>query len=190
MSSETSTETAAGDAGTRPWHFFVLLSMAAATGAVVLSPHTEPAALILISAAILACGFVGLALYHAFSGFLTGGPPPSIVPLGERARADLEREKALALRSIKELEFDRAMGKVSEQDFTVLSGRLRARALSLMQTLEQTPAAAPRRVERHDGPAAADPAPASSGAGVAVCAACQTHNEPDARFCKHCGAKL
>ena len=33
----------------------------------------------------------------------------------ERARAALEREKALVLRSIKELEFDRAMGKVSPQ---------------------------------------------------------------------------
>jgi len=187
MSSETSTESAAGDAGTRPWHFFVLLSMAAATGAVVLSPHTEPAALILISAAILACGFVGLALYHAFSGFLTGGPPPSSVPLGERARADLEREKALALRSIKELEFDRAMGKISDQDFAVLSGWLRARALALMESIQQSStgssgssgSTASGVLQKSQGPRAS-----------AICAACETANDPDARFCKHCGAKL
>ena len=36
--------------------------------------------------------------------------------IGERTRAALEREKMLALRSIKELEFDRAMGKLSDDD--------------------------------------------------------------------------
>ena len=48
--------------------------------------------------------------------------------LGGRTRAALEREKTLVLRSIKELEFDRAMGKVSEKDFAEMSARLRARA--------------------------------------------------------------
>ncbi len=37
----------------------------------------------------------------------------------------MEREKALVLRSIKELEFDRAMGKVSPRDFDEMSTRLR-----------------------------------------------------------------
>ena len=37
--------------------------------------------------------------------------------VGERTRAALEREKMLTLRAIKELEFDRAMGKMSEEDF-------------------------------------------------------------------------
>jgi ABC-type hemin transport system ATPase subunit len=54
----------------------------------------------------------------------------------DRARAALEREKALVLRSIKELEFDRAMGKVSEKDFEEMSGRLRTRALMLMRQLD------------------------------------------------------
>ena len=48
--------------------------------------------------------------------------------LGGRTRAALEREKTLSLRSIKELEFDRAMGKVSEKDFAEMGARLRARA--------------------------------------------------------------
>ena len=51
-------------------------------------------------------------------------------------RAVLEREKLLVLRSIKELEFDRAMGKVSPKDFDEMAGRLRARAMSLMQQLD------------------------------------------------------
>ncbi len=48
----------------------------------------------------------------------------------------LEREKTLMLRSIKELEFDRAMGKVSTKDFDEMAGRLRARAMSLMRQLD------------------------------------------------------
>ncbi len=56
--------------------------------------------------------------------------------IGERTRAALEREKMLALRSIKELEFDRAMGKLSDADWQEMSTRLRARAGRLMRQLD------------------------------------------------------
>src|SRR5206468_5378968 len=118
--------------------------------------------------------------------------------VGRRTRAALEREKMLALRALKELEFDRAMGKVSENDWRDMSGRLRARAARLMRQLDagtgyreqierdiasrlaadgQTPApparSAPATVEQHT-------------AGTQVCAACATTNDADARFCKNC----
>jgi hypothetical protein len=57
-------------------------------------------------------------------------------PLGERSRAVLEREKMLVLRSIKELEFDRAMGKLSAGDFDEMASRLRSRAISLITQLD------------------------------------------------------
>ncbi len=53
-----------------------------------------------------------------------------------RARAALERDKALTLRAIKELEFDRAMGKVAEPDFVEMRGLLRQRAMRLIRQLE------------------------------------------------------
>ena len=56
--------------------------------------------------------------------------------LGGRTRAALEREKTLVLRAIKELEFDRAMGKVSEADWQEMTGRLRARAVRLIRQLD------------------------------------------------------
>ena len=56
--------------------------------------------------------------------------------VGQRTRAALEREKMLTLRAIKELEFDRAMGKLSEADLQEMSGRLRARAAGLMRQLD------------------------------------------------------
>src|SRR5213079_2509407 len=56
--------------------------------------------------------------------------------IGHRTRIALEREKLLTLRSIKELEFDRAMGKLSDADWQEMSGRLRARAAGLMKQLD------------------------------------------------------
>jgi hypothetical protein len=157
------------------WHFFVLLGMAGATAAVMVSRETHPAALLLLSAAVIAAGFVAIALTGAASGFLKRSPEEVTLP--PHAREALEREKRLVLRSIKELEFDRAMGKLSDDDFSAISSRLRARALTLMQDLE--------RVE------AQGPAPAASRVkGGGGCAACGTANDADARFCKNCGATL
>ena len=56
--------------------------------------------------------------------------------VGQRTRVALEREKLLTLRSIKELEFDRAMGRLSDEDWNEMSGRLRARAARLMRQLD------------------------------------------------------
>src|SRR6187431_428420 len=123
--------------GFRPWHFFILLSMAGATVAVMLSAHTHPVALLLLSAAVVCAGVVGLVLHRAIEGFFHRGGEQ--LPLPGGTYAELVREKALVLRSIKELEFDKAMGKVSEADFAEISSRLRARALSLMEDLDRAP---------------------------------------------------
>ena len=186
MSSGTSTERepARQDSTFEVWHFYVLLAMVAATAGVVLSSHTHPAALLLLSGAVIAAGFVGLAMHHAMTGFVAGDELRT--PLRDADREVLEREKALTLRSIKELEFDRAMGKVSDRDFAEVESKLRAHALAVMEELDRM-AAEP------------DPAPAASAAASgdielprtdAVCPGCQTSNDPDARFCKQCGARL
>lgn len=175
MSSETSTETPAPfTAG----HFYVLLSMIAATVAVVVSKHTHPAALLLISAAVLASGYTAYALHRALAGLWSGAGDEE--PLGIREREVLEQEKALVLRAIKDLEFDRGMKKVSDADYADMLERLRARALLLMQQLERIPATPP-------------PAPRTEKArrsAGAACTRCGTRNEPDAKFCKQCGERL
>jgi hypothetical protein len=121
----------------QPWQFFVVVSLAAATLAVVVSTRTAPEHLVMVSLTVFAAGATALAGYHV------------VAPLaGERRRRRrvagatrdaLLAEKALALRTIKELEFDRAMGKVSQADFEEMAGRLRARALRVMQQLEDEP---------------------------------------------------
>ena len=84
----------------------------------------------------LAAGWVGAACHGALAPLLTPVRLSAQVVEGQ-ARHRLEREKRLVLRSIKELEFDQAMGKVGEADFSDLSGRLRTRAIALMQRLER-----------------------------------------------------
>ena len=165
------------DSGFRPWHFYMLLSMAGATWAVIVSKHTEPAALLLLSAAVIASGVVASAVHYTVVGFMAGDESIA-APVTGRTREYLEREKALTLRSIKELEFDHAMRKIGEKDFAELSARLRARAVELMETLEQSDAELARQK------------PATKPIPAGQCSSCSTINESDARFCKQCGAKL
>jgi hypothetical protein len=179
MSSEISTDdarTTRAESSFQPWHFYFILAMAGATWAVVASRHTEPAALLMLSAAILAAGAAGAALHQALAGlFGFGAQAPG--PISSRVRADLERDKALVLRSIKELEFDHAMRKVNDADFAEISARLRTRALALIEQLEAAdarPAVAVREPARRTG----------------ECDSCHTVNDRDARFCKACGARL
>jgi hypothetical protein len=184
MSSATSTD--------RPntfgvWHFFILLSLVAATVAVLLTRQNTPQNLILISLTIGAAGAAGAGLYRTILPLARADGEAAGTPLSQRLRADLEREKTLALRAIKELEFDRAMGKVSAQDFDEMSGRLRARALGLMKQLDEGGAGYRSLIERDLQSRAAAPAPTPR---PSTACACGTTNDPDARFCKNCGTKL
>lgn len=178
MSSANSTETAGGaprDASLRPWHFYLLLGMTGATVAVLRAQDTQPAALLLISAAVVGAALVAIASHQALIGFFGGKTRlPRTLDIGTRQA--LEQEKALVLRSIKELEFDHAMRKVSDADFAELGGRLRARAIALIEQLDAPPPR-PKLVV-----VAERTAP--------VCPECQTQNDGDARFCKACGTKL
>jgi hypothetical protein len=199
----------------QPWHFFVLASLAASTVAVVMARQSSPENLVMISFTIAAAGIAAGALYRALAPLVADDVTVFSEPLTERLRATLEREKALVLRAIKELEFDRAMGKLSQKDFEEMSGRLRARAIALMQQLDdgssgyreiierelsariagsQAPGARPRTVDRPLPEAAVEPpatVPEVPGSAVdGPCASCGTPNDPDASFCKRCGARL
>jgi len=118
--------------------FFVVSALALAVVAVILLRGTGPAAIGVIVFSLLAAGIVGLAAVGVL-GPLVGLTREHGPTIGGRARIALERDKALTLRAIKELEFDRAMGKMSQADFEEVSGRLKARALRVMQQIEEIP---------------------------------------------------
>ena len=120
----------------QPWQLFTLAGLIGATIVVFMSRGQTPAGIILLSLIIFAAAYVGFAALRTFlplAGIVADAGPEI---LGGRTRAALEREKTLLLRSIKELEFDRGMGKVSDKDFAEMSARLRARASRLMRQLD------------------------------------------------------
>src|SRR4029453_18623919 len=96
----------------RPWHFFVLVSLVTAAAAVALAREARPEHLVLISLTIGAAGFASAALYRTLAPLVGRETRPATDGLSESMRAVLEREKMLVLRSIKDLKFDRARGKV------------------------------------------------------------------------------
>ena len=188
----------------RPWHFFVLLSLIAATVAVVLAREARPEHLVLVSLTIGAAGFAAGALYRTLAPLVAKPSADPGAPLTGSTRALLERDKLLVLRSIKELEFDRAMKKVSAKDFEEMAGRLRARAMSLMRQLDadagyrelierevQARLATGKTVGRDRQSLTRPSAPSEvSMAPAGAACACGTSNDDDAAFCKRCGGKL
>jgi hypothetical protein len=169
-----------------------------------------------------------------------------------------EEQKRAVLRALKDLEFERSVGKISEEDYVELVARYRGEAKRLLRRLDEE--AQPRRdrvealvarrlrregltlegaakaatteaaseaaatsepVESDDAdgqsadttaragktkkrkkgrepgaiavieaPRAAEAsAPVAAGAATRTCAACGTKNDPDAVFCKKCGAR-
>ena len=191
MSSETSTER---PESLQPWQLFTLAGLIGATVVVFLSRGQSPAAIILLSCAVFAAAYIGASALRTVLPLV--GPPPEDTSevLGDRARAALDREKTLVLRSIKELEFDRGMGKVSEKDFGEMSARLRARAARLMRQLDagsiyrqQIEKEVERRIATTSNPKSQSP---NLKAQSAECPACDAVNDVDARFCKSCGARL
>ena len=175
------------DQGFRVSHFFVLLSLMAATVAVIVARPGAPESLILISLTIGAAGAAGLAFYRMLAPLIAPRRESMRELLSDRLRLDLEREKALTLRSIKELEFDRAMGKLSKQDFVEMAGRLRARAVGIMKQLDAGSSAYRALIEKELAARIGKAAPVAAIRGQC---ACGTKNDRDARFCKACGAKV
>ena len=174
----------------QPWQFFLLGGMLAATATVIVATGQSPANIIILSLTVVSVSFVGLGAYRTLSP-LVSDQPDTPVTIGGRTRVALEREKTLVLRSIKELEFDFAMGKVAKADFDEMSARLRARAFRLMKQLDAgggyREQIAKEVAERIGGAQTTEPA---VEAVPGLCAQCETQNDADAKFCKNCGAKL
>ena len=195
-------------AGFRPWHFFVLASLVAATAAVVMSRQSTPEHLVLISITIGAVGAAAAAFYRMLVPLTIRDVSVLAERRSDRELALLEREKDLVLRSIKELEFDRAMGKLSDRDFEEMGGRLRARAMMLMRQVAADGASYRELIERElnvrmstrggkgrpktgdvprQGEAQQVPPP---DAAERECLSCATPNDHDAVFCKRCGTRI
>lgn len=80
-----------------------------------------------------------------------------------------ESPKIQALLAIKEIEFDRETGKLSDEDYAALKATYERAALAAIRAEEET--------ENGD----------ANGDAVAVCPACGPRPESSAKFCSDCG---
>jgi len=186
---------AAGE-GLRPWHFFFVASALLAFVTVTLMRGQPLERLLLAVATVAAAGYAGHSLFRMLSPLVSDDIGEDATMVAGRTRAALERDKMLALRAIKELEFDRAMGKIAEGDFDIMRDRLRTRAIRLITQLdgaavyrEMIERDLAARVPSESEAAVVHPAPATTPGGP-TCIECGTTNDADARFCKGCGRPL
>jgi hypothetical protein len=176
----------------QPWQLFTLAGLAGATAVVFVTRESGPAGVILLSITVGAAAWMGLAAWRTLAPLFGLHVTSAAEVVGGRARAALERDKALVLRAIRDLEFDRAMGKVSDKDFAEMNTRLRTRAAGILQQLDggngyrdEIERELARRVGNVDRKSEA----AGSVSRSTTCS-CGTANDPDARFCKTCGNRL
>lgn len=93
----------------------------------------------------------------------------------------VERNDDLAIAALREIEFDRATGKLSDADYATLRERYASQALAAMRAGEQ-PASAPQD--------AAEAALMAYRREHATCGKCGIRPETDAIYCSNCGSYL
>ena len=169
MSSETSTDARPSHrGGLEAWQLFTLAGLIGAAIVAFRAGAQPPSARIFLILTIFAAAAIGVAALRML-GPLTGAVSrESRMTLGERTRAVLEREKMLALRSIKELEFDRAMGKVSDGDYQEMATRLRARAGRILRQLDESAEVGYRAIIEEEIARRIGSAPPSQNLGTAT----------------------
>jgi hypothetical protein len=161
--------------------------------------------LVMLALGGMTLAFTAGALWRMIDPLSSDKPPGETAAGASRGFVrELEREKQLVLKAIKEIELDYQMRKISERDYREMVERYRNRAMRLISELD---AGGDYRglIEKElklrlelpvadTGAAKATPAVAPAAAAPAAtrlpCAACQTDNDPDAKFCKSCGGKL
>ena len=122
----------------RTWLLAAGASLAAAAYGYFTADLRSPAPLVLLAMGGLAVALCGMALFRMVD--------PLLRPRAAAARAEtnresvrvreLQHEKQLVLKAIREIEHDFQMRKISEPDYKELSSRYRARAMRLIREID------------------------------------------------------
>ena len=154
----------------------------------------------LIIGVLVALAAVALVLDPLVRPYAIRPEPPSFEPEDD----PVERRKELALAALKEIEFDRATGKLDDADYERMKAKYTAEALEAIREVDA--AAAPAPVEPALAVAAAgvgsvtaagsaDPVEAlvaakrRAGKGRKFCTDCGAELEGAGKFCVECGAR-
>jgi len=150
----------------------------------------------------VAAALVLLAVIALIIGPLTGTSNPPRPELDEPEDLE-ETPKGLALSALREIEFDKATGKLSDEDYEALKSKYTAEALAVLRAEgagavgASEPAPGDAATDRPAAPSAGDPVEALVAervrqlqAGSARCPHCGPRPEGDALFCSSCGRSL
>jgi hypothetical protein len=144
---------------------------------------------VLITVAGLA--IVLLAAFFVAWPLMAAGEPGARGPAesSEGAASNPEHDKELALRAIRDADFDHRTGKLSDEDHAVLRRELEERALRAMAAIDDASAL---RALPPGAPQTAPAAMQARGAGEpgGFCPTCGVRFARDARFCPGCGKRL
>jgi ribosomal protein L40E len=139
------------------WAPLAVLVLACSVGAV----FGLPLALLVVAAGVLV---LAISMFWSSLGRLTGESPLTLEEaVGLGAPSHEEERKRSIMRALKDLSFERSVGKISETDFAELSERYRAEAKDLMRAIEED--TAPRREKAEAALAARLAADAAKPAG-------------------------
>jgi hypothetical protein len=133
-----------------------------------------------------------VALAYVLYPLLMGAAPPSSAARARAARSaerDVASAQGSAIDALREVEFDRATGKLSDADYEALRAAYTREAVAALRADDSADALATL--------AAADPAEAAIlryrdaiGRGAPSCAVHGPRPEPDAAYCSECGRYL
>ena len=132
--------------------------------------------------AVLALVYVLVPLVRA-----AGTGVRTAAPVDGRAEPD----EASAVEALREIEFDRATGKLSDEDYAALRATYAPRAVAELKAREGASVGASVGASAaSEAPALEDPAErliARAKARASACPTCGPRPEPDALFCSDCG---
>lgn len=153
---------------------------------------------------------VMVALFRSLSALLSRSPVAIAQHASGAHRDALLGEKRSLLQTLRDLQFERDTGKLSEVDFNNLNDRYRGRARDVLRALDeelsefrqQASELIAAEIAQHssaEAGAAATATDAMEAGDVAArddvdapraCPQCTTDNDADAVFCKKCGKPL
>jgi predicted nucleic acid-binding Zn ribbon protein len=131
--------------------------------------------------AVAAVAFGALVLWYILSPLFrpATAAPAFLDPLDPE-----ETRRGIALIALKEIDFDRATGKLSDADYQALKEKYTHEAVAALReedvTVDPVEALIAERTRTLE----------SAAAGGQTCPRCGPRPEPDARFCSNCGGGL
>ncbi len=139
-------------------------------------------------AEVVAAVLIGMAALWLTLRPLLGPPRPR--DLVEEPVDPEETAKGVALLALKEIEFDRETGKLSDADYEYLKGKYTAEALEALRENERGGVRDDAEALIADRVRVLRSAAATAPPGTPSCSSCGPCPEVDAAFCSTCGGQL